>query len=120
MILPTISTTLPATAPCPRVFQVTPLVLCLATVFPVLALCIVQLLFGFLHLPFAFIIAIAVHRTRGNHSAQERQNNKRRNEYLGFLEHASSSGCTYILLLDAHASHLPRVHPVSDAIYIAV
>src|SRR5438309_9197634 len=74
-------------APGPCVFQVTAAALGLAAAFPVFAFRIVQLLFRFLHLPFAFIVVVAVKRPCGNNSAQERQNHKRSNECLGFLEH---------------------------------
>jgi hypothetical protein len=91
-------------APSPCIFQVATAALGLAAVFPMLAFRIVQLLFRFLHLPFAFVIAIAIQRSCRNCSAQERQNHKRRNKCLGFLEHASSSACFYILRLDAHTN----------------
>lgn len=60
-------------AACPRVFQITTLVLCLAAMVTVLALGVMQLSFGFADLLFALsvIIVIAVKRPRGNHSAQE-------------------------------------------------
>jgi hypothetical protein len=101
----------PAMAPCPHVFQIPTAVLRLTAVFTVLPFRIVQLALGIADLLFApsVIIMIAIQRPRGNRSAQERQNHKRGNECLGSLEHASSSDCLYILLLDAppsHAAHL--------------
>jgi hypothetical protein len=83
--------TVSAMAPCPHVFQVTPLILCLAAVFPVFAFRIVQLAFGIADLLLApsVVIVIAVHRSRGNGSAQERQNHKRGNKCSGFLQHGS-------------------------------
>jgi hypothetical protein len=91
-------------APCPRIFQITTAALCLAAVFTVLALRIMQLGFGFADLLFApsVVIVIAVHRPCGNCSAQERQNYKRRNKCLGFLEHASSSNRLDIVLSWMH------------------
>jgi hypothetical protein len=94
----------PAVAPCPHVFQIAALVLCLAAMLTMFALGIMQLGFGFADLLFALSV-ITINRPCGNHSAQERQNHKRRNECLGFLEHASSSGLHNILISDAHASH---------------
>jgi hypothetical protein len=94
----------PAVAPRPHVLQVATAALRLAAVFTMLAFRIMQSALGIANLLLApsVIIVIAVHRPRGNGSAQERQNHKRRNECLGFLEHASSSACMYIVLLDAH------------------
>jgi hypothetical protein len=87
-------------ASCPRIFQITTAALRLAAVFTVLALRIMQLGFGFADLLFApsVVIVIAVHRPRWNCAAQERQNHKRGNECLGFLQHASSSACLDIVL----------------------
>jgi hypothetical protein len=83
-------------APRPHVFQIAALVLCLAAMFTMFALGVMQLGFGFTDLLFALsiIVVIAVKRPCGNNSAQERYNHKRGNECLGFLEHASSSACT--------------------------
>src|SRR5579871_1545974 len=103
--------TVPAMAPRPHVFQIATAALRLAAVFTVLPFRIVQFSFGIADLLFApsVIIVIAIQRPRGNRSAQERQNHKRRNECLGSLEHASSSTCLYILLLDAPPSHAARL-----------
>jgi hypothetical protein len=91
-------------APCPRIFQIAALVLSLAAMFSVLALGVMQFGFGFTDLLFAssVIIVIAVHRPRGNCSAQERQNYERGNECLGFLEHVSSSDRLDIVLSWMH------------------
>jgi hypothetical protein len=91
-------------APCAHIFQVTAAVLRLAAVFTVLPFRIVQFSFGIADLLFTLsvIIVIAVHRPCGNCSAQERQNYKRRNECLGFLEHASSSNRLDIVLSWMH------------------
>jgi hypothetical protein len=104
VIMVTIVVVVPAVASRPHVFQVTTAALRLAAVFTMLAFRIMQSALGIANLLLApsVIIVIAVHRPRGNGSAQERQNHKRRNECLGFLEHASSSACMYIVLLDAH------------------
>jgi hypothetical protein len=105
VIMVTIVVVVPiAVAPRPHVFQVTTAALRLAAVFTMLAFRIMQsaLCIANLLLAPSVIIVIAVHRPRGNGSDQERQNHKRRNECLGFLEHASSSACMYIVLLDAH------------------
>jgi hypothetical protein len=93
-----------AVAPRPHVFQITTAALRLAAVFTMLAFRIMQSALGIANLLLApsVIIVIAVHRPRGNGSAQERQNHKRGNQCLGFLEHASSSACMYIVLLDTH------------------
>jgi hypothetical protein len=93
-----------AVAPCPHVFQIAALVLSLAAMFSVLALGVVQFGFGFADLLFAssVIVVIAVHRSRGNCSAQERQNYERGNEYFGFLEHVSSSDRLDIVLSWMH------------------
>jgi hypothetical protein len=109
VVVVVIVVTVPAMAPCPHVFQVTASVLRLAAVFSMLALRVMQLALGIADLLFApsVIIVIAIQRPRGNRSTQERQNYKCRNERLGFLEHASSSACLYILLLDAPPSHAP-------------
>lgn len=91
MIVVMIVITVPAMAPCPHVFQVTPLVLCLAAVFPVFAFRILQLALGIADLLLAssVIIVIAVQRPYRDCSAQERQNNKRGNKCSGFLQHGS-------------------------------
>jgi hypothetical protein len=94
-----------AMASCPRIFQITAAALRLATMFTVLAFRIMQLLLRIADSLLAFSIVIAVKRSRGNSPAQERQNDKCRNECSGFFEHASSSGCINILRLDA----LPQV-----------
>src|SRR6476646_8602374 len=86
-------------APCPHVFQVTTAALRLAAVLTVLALRVVQLALCIADLLCAPSVVVTVYRPRGDGSAQERQNHKRRNECLGFLEHASSSDCSYILTL---------------------
>jgi hypothetical protein len=104
VIMVTIVVVVPiAVAPRPHVFQITTAALRLAAVFTMLAfrimqsaLCIADLLLA------PSVIVIAVHRPRRNGSPQERQNHKRGNECLGSLEHASSSACMYIVLLDAH------------------
>jgi len=98
MIVVMIVITVPAMAPRPHVFQITAAALRLAAVFPVLAFRIVQLALRIANLLFAPSVVVTVYRPRGNRSAQERQNNKRGNECLGFLEHASSSDCLYIVL----------------------
>jgi hypothetical protein len=87
-------------APCPRIFQVATAVLRLAAVLTMLAFRIVQLALRIADLLFApsVIIVVAVHCSRWNCSAQERQNYERGNERLGFLQHASSSGCIHIVL----------------------
>jgi hypothetical protein len=77
-------------APCPCVFQVPTLALRLSAVFSVFAFRILQFALGIANLLLALPVIIAIKRPRGNHSAQERQNNKRRNECFDFLEHASS------------------------------
>src|SRR5579864_9547134 len=87
-----------AVAPRPHVFQITTAALRLAAVFTVLALRVVQLALCIAYLLFAPSVVVTVYRPRGNRSAQERQNHKRGNECLGFLEHASSSDCLYIVL----------------------
>jgi len=94
----------------PRIFQVATAALRLAAVFTVLALRIMQLGFGFADLLFtpSVIIVIAVHRSRGNCSAQERQNYERGNECLGFLEHVSSSDRLDIVL---SWMHMQPCHP---------
>jgi hypothetical protein len=92
----------PAVAPCPHVFQIAALVLCLAAVFTMFAFRIMQFALGIADLLLTPSVIIAVERSCGNRSAKERQNHKHGNECLGFLEHASSSGCMYIVLLDAH------------------
>jgi hypothetical protein len=88
-------------ASCPRIFQITAAALRLAAVFTVLAFRIMQLLLRAADSLLAFSIVIAVKRSRGNGPAQERQNDKSRNECFGFFEHASSSVCMDILLLNA-------------------
>jgi hypothetical protein len=92
-------------APSSCIFQVAAAALRLTAVFPVLAFRILQLALGIVDLLFALsvVIVIAVKRPCGNRSAQKRQNNKGGNECSGSLEHASSSACIYILLLDALA-----------------
>jgi hypothetical protein len=105
VIMVTIVVVVPiAVASCPHVFQITATVSRLAAVFTMLAFRIMQSALGVADLLLApsVIVVIAVHRPRGNGSAQERQNHKHGNECLGFLEHASSSACKYIVLLDAH------------------
>jgi hypothetical protein len=91
-------------ATCPRIFQVTTAALRLAAMVPVFALGVMQLGFGFTDLLFAFsvIIVIAVHRPRGNGSAQERQNYERGNECLNSFQHASSSNRLDIVLCWMH------------------
>jgi len=81
-------------APCSRIFHVPAAALRLAAMFPVLAFRIVQLALGIADLLLApsVIVVITIHRPCGNCSAQERQNNERRNECFGFLEHASLLG----------------------------
>jgi len=91
-------------APCPCIFQVAAAALRLAAVFTMLAFRIMQFVFRIADLLFApsVIIVIAVHRSRWYGSAQERQNYKRGNECLGFLQHASSSACLHIVLSWMH------------------
>jgi hypothetical protein len=60
-----------AMAACPNVFQIAALVLCLAAVFSVLALCVMQLGFGFTDLLFAPSVIIPINGPRGNRAAQE-------------------------------------------------
>lgn len=60
-----------AMAPCPNVFQITPLVFCLAAVFSVLALGVMQLGFGFTDLLFAPFVIVTIYGPRGDRSAQE-------------------------------------------------
>src|SRR5579864_1612533 len=98
-----------AMAPCPHVFQITTAALRLAAVFPMLALRVVQFALCIADLLFAPSVVVTVYRPRGNCSAQERQNHKRRNERLGFLKHASSSNCLYIVHLDALGGHAARL-----------
>jgi hypothetical protein len=81
-----------AVASCPRIFQITAAALRLAAMFTVLAFRIMQLLLRIADSLLAFSVIIAVKRSCGNGPAQERQNDKGRNECSGFLEHASSSG----------------------------
>jgi hypothetical protein len=90
-----------AMASCPRVFQITTAALRLAAVFTVLAFRIVQLLLRIADSLLAFPVVIAVKRSRGNGPAQERQNDKGRNECSCFFEHASSSGLHRHSTLDA-------------------
>jgi len=81
-------------APSPCIFQVTTAILRLSAMFPVLAFLIVQLTLCIADslLALSVIITAMVNkRPCGHCSAQERQNNKGRNECLGFLQHASSS-----------------------------
>src|SRR3981081_3429961 len=87
-------------ASCPRIFQVTAAILRLSAVFPVLAFLIVQLTLRIADslLALSVIVAITDKCPCGNGSAQERQNNERRDERLGFLEHASSSSDCHIHL----------------------
>jgi hypothetical protein len=58
-------------APCPRVFQVATAAFCLAAVFTMLALGVMQFVFGFANPVFAFSVVIAIKRPRGNRPAQE-------------------------------------------------
>jgi hypothetical protein len=58
-------------APCPRVFQVATAVFCLAAVFTMLALGIMQLVLRIADSFFALSVVIAVKRPRGNCPAQE-------------------------------------------------
>jgi hypothetical protein len=60
-----------AVAPCPSVFQVTTLALCLAAVFPMLALRIMQLAFGITDLLLASFVIVAGNGPYRNRSAQE-------------------------------------------------
>jgi hypothetical protein len=83
-------------APSPCIFQVTTAILRLSAMFPVLAFLIVQLTLRIADslLALSVIVTAMVNkRPCGHCSAQERQNNKGRNECLGFLQHASSSDC---------------------------
>jgi hypothetical protein len=91
-----------AMAPRPHIFQITTAASCLAAVFTMFAFRIMQFALGIADLLLTPSVIIAVERSCGNRSAKERQNHKHGNECLGFLEHASSSGCMYIVLLDAH------------------
>ena len=71
VIMVMIVITVPAMATCPRVFQITALALSLPAMFPVLALGVMQLGFGFTDLLFAPSVIIVIKRPCGNHSAQE-------------------------------------------------
>jgi hypothetical protein len=71
-------------------FQVMAAPLRLAAVFAMFAFRIVQLGFGLVDTVFAFSVIVAINRPCGNCSAQERENNERRNECSGSCEHATS------------------------------
>jgi hypothetical protein len=92
-------------APFARFLQIVAAGLRLAAVFSMLALGIVQPALRITDslLAFSVIVMIAVQRPRGHRTAQERENNQRRNKSSGLLQHASSSACLYILLFDAYA-----------------
>jgi len=60
-----------AVAACSRIFQVATAALCLAAVFTVLALRIMQLLLRIAEPLFALSVVIAIKRPRGNYPAQE-------------------------------------------------
>src|SRR5215831_12626087 len=78
-----------AMAPFARFFQVVAAGLCLAAVFTVLALGILQpaLRIADSLLALSVIIVVAVQRPRGECSAQERTDHKGRNECSGFFKH---------------------------------
>src|SRR5579859_198304 len=93
----------PAVAPFARFFQIMAAGLRLAAVFTVLALSIAQPALRIADSLLALSVVVPVHRPRGRRTAQERENNQRRNKRSDLLEHASSSACPYILLLDAYS-----------------
>jgi len=115
-----------AVAPCPRIFQIAAPALRLAAVFSMLAFCILQLVLCIAYLLFAFSVVVTVYRTRGDRSAQERQNNKRGNECFGLLKHASLLGIastSYSWMHIRSTVNDPRKDmspPRGGAIYIAV
>ena len=106
-----------AMAPFARFFQIVAAGSRLAAVFTVLTLRVMQSALGIADslLTLSVIVVIAVQRPRGRRTAQERENNQRRNKSSGLLEHASSSAFLYILLfrmrkqemhVQARAKHL--------------
>jgi hypothetical protein len=82
----------------PRLFQFVAFLFGLPAVFTVLAFGVVQLVLRIADSLFALSVVIAVKSPYGNGPAQERENDKRRNECSGFCEHATSSGAETILL----------------------
>jgi hypothetical protein len=58
-------------APCSYIFQIATAALSLAAMFTMLALCVMQLGFGFTDLLFAPSVIIVIKPPCGNHSAQE-------------------------------------------------
>src|SRR5437764_10134605 len=90
--------TIPTVAPFARFFQIVAAGSRLAAVFTVLTLRVMQSALGIADslLTLSVIVVIAVQRPRGRRTAQERENNQRRNKSYGLLQHASSSACHYL------------------------
>jgi hypothetical protein len=80
-----------AMAPRPRVFQVTTAAFGLPAVIPMLAFRIVQFSLRGADSVLAFPVIVTVNCPRRHRSAQERQNDKCRNQGLSLVKHASSS-----------------------------
>jgi hypothetical protein len=82
----------------PHLFEFVAFLFRLTAVFTVLAFGVVQLVFRVADSLFALSVVIAVKGPDGNGPAQERENDKRRNECSGFCEHANLLGAETILL----------------------
>src|SRR6478735_3008714 len=119
----------PVMAPLARFFQIVAAGLCLAAVFAVLALRIVQSALRVANslLALSVIVVVAIQRPRGHRSAQERADHKGRNECSGFFKHPCLLRLPLHPTLDwkgrewqsqVHESAL--VHHGGEAIYIAV